>query len=358
VSKNQGYSEALVGNLNKLASEIELGEFRIADIDSQDGGPCWDEYCKGRIGQTVMQVEWFFLENYVYRLLLSSAYLDFFRGGVEDPFKQHKAGALAAGLASLHGFTHSYESCFQSFHELVLGCLWGNQMDLSLTSGELVDAEKGGLLIDNSKRCWEKVFESKEDQSIHVNFILDNCGSELLNDLIMMDFLLKMFPKLTCKIHAKSHPVFVSDATESDVLHHIKVLGKSPVESLSLVGKRLEKSLEQGRLVLYSHEFYTSPLPYWQVPDDLRKEYRDSFTITKGDANYRRLLDDRLWPQTTPFQEAMDYWGTNTTLLSIRTCKAPILVGRSLCDMGKRMESNDWIVDGSTGVICLYSPIK
>ena len=47
--------------------------------------------------------------------------------------------------------------------------------------------------------------------------------------------------------------------------------------------------------------------------------------VTKGDANYRRLLDDRHWPHDTDFAELMSYWPTSVAAL--RTCKSGVLVG-------------------------------
>ena len=51
--------------------------------------------------------------------------------------------------------------------------------------------------------------------------------------------------------------------------------------------------------------FYKS-LAFWQMPVPLRA-YRDQALVTKGDANYRRLLGDRHWAHDTDFAELMGY---------------------------------------------------
>ena len=50
-----------------------------------------------------------------------------------------------------------------------------------------------------------------------------------------------------------------------------------------------------------------------------------ALVITKGDANYRRLLGDRHWAHDTDFAELMGYWPC--ALAALRTCKSGVLVG-------------------------------
>ena len=42
-------------------------------------------------------------------------------------------------------------------------------------------------------------------------------------------------------------------------------------------------------LVLEAPPFYTSPLPFWSMPEELSGQYATcAVVLTKGDANYRR----------------------------------------------------------------------
>jgi hypothetical protein len=72
--------------------------------------------------------------------------------------------------------------------------------------------------------------------------------------------------------------------------------------------------------------------------------------ISKGDANYRRLVGDCHWDPTTPFQIAAGYFPT--TLVALRTLKAELIVGLRQGE-AERFQAQDpaWRVNGKRGVI-------
>lgn len=72
--------------------------------------------------------------------------------------------------------------------------------------------------------------------------------------------------------------------------------------------------------------------------------------ITKGDANYRRLLNDSVWQHNFAFQDVTRYF--ETALLAVRTCKAPIIVGLSATQEQriKKLDEN-FLVNGRYGII-------
>ncbi len=87
------------------------------------------------------------------------------------------------------------------------------------------------------------------------------------------------------------------------------------------LGKRLQASLDDDRLHLQTSFFWTSPLPAWEMPPELRQELaRPGLLISKGDANYRRWLGDRQWPFTTSIQQILAY--RPAPLLLLRVMKA------------------------------------
>ena len=100
-------------------------------------------------------------------------------------------------------------------------------------------------------------------------------------------------------LHAKDRPVFVSDVTEPDLattLQWIEAQGGG-----AMVG-RLTAALNDGRLRLTAPPFYTGPAPFWEMLASLMLAHAAAaLVITKGDANYRRLLGDLHWAHDTPF---------------------------------------------------------
>ncbi len=159
-----------------------------------------------------------------------------------------------------------------------------------------------------------------------VDFLADNAGVELTNDLALADYLLTSEIAQEVRFHLKAHPTFVSDAMGKDLHHTIDFLAGSSSAAIRLHGKRLSSHLESGRLQLSEHFFWNSPLAMWQMPDGLRNELASaSLVISKGDANYRRILGDRHWPYTTPLEKAASYFPC--PLLLLRTLKSEVAAG-------------------------------
>jgi hypothetical protein len=120
--------------------------------------------------------------------------------------------------------------------------------------------------------------------------------------------------------------------------------------------QRLIAYLVNGCLRLTDHPFWTSPLPFWEMPESLREELsRADLLISKGDANYRRLLGDAHWRPTTPFGDVLGY--VPAPLLAIRVCKAEIVVGLR-AEQIEHLDRADpaWLVNGHWGVIQFVKP--
>ena len=112
------------------------------------------------------------------------------------------------------------------------------------------------------------------------------------------------------------------------------------------------QALSDGRLALEDPPFYTSSSPFWDMPDSLRARLGSAaLVITKGDANYRRMLGDLHWAHDTPFTELMDYWPTSVAAL--RTCKSGVLVGvpPEVEAAAAAAHPDKWLVAGLYGVV-------
>jgi len=73
----------------------------------------------------------------------------------------------------------------------------------------------------------------------------------------------------------------------------------------------------------------STALPFWDMPSDVYAAYEQaSLVITKGDANYRRLVGDLHWAHDFGFADLTGaYWPKGTGLAALRTCKSGVLVG-------------------------------
>jgi hypothetical protein len=89
----------------------------------------------------------------------------------------------------------------------------------------------------------------------------------------------------------------------------------------------------------------------WLMPGPLRAELSESeMIISKGDANYRRLLGDRHWPPTTKFADVVGY--SPAPLAALRTQKSEVAIG---LEPGQAEtvagQDSEWLINGRWGVI-------
>jgi hypothetical protein len=184
-----------------------------------------------------------------------------------------------------------------------------------------------------------------------IDFLLDNAGFELVCDLALVDYFLTADWVSSIRLHVKAHPTYVSDAMEKDVHHTIDFLRSQEHSSTKVSGQRLQSHLDSGRLQMRKNYFWTSPLDGWEMPALLRDELSKSdLVISKGDANYRRLLGDRHWSFTTPFGQILSYFPA--PLLALRTLKSELVPG---LQPGQAetigAQDPDWLIDGRWGVV-------
>ena len=340
------------------------------------------------VDKKIDQIDTFLLENLVYRLVLDAT--GYFKPGSPlqglDPFHAHKEEALAAvssggalkKVASVHqsflsdlggGEVQVTKSLsFSSFAAKVCLMLWGNRADLSLSAGEAVSlpkdtpnaatGESGGeggaksapetmLLVDHTEDVWNHV-ESFD----RVALILDNCGLALCTNLVFAEMLLTSGCAEHITLYAKSHPVFVSDATCADVATHVDV-----VAGRLGSGCRLREHLREKRLSVVADPFFTSGHPYREIstaaPELARELSSQDLAIFKGDANYRRLLGERTWSPVTPWVEVVGHFSGTVHTLALRTLKFPLTAGLSPSGItaARAAFGGRWDCKGQCGVI-------
>ncbi|MET7347935.1 damage-control phosphatase ARMT1 family protein [Streptomyces mirabilis] len=310
--------DALLRNATEGVIE-PLGE-RAADREQ------WERWgAEEYVGRSWFDVPFLWSESYFYRQLLEA--VGYFTPGPWkgiDPFRPFKLAELSTPEADeeLAALDPLAERPVEEREEALLhGSLWGNRADLGFrlaaADGESdVDAQ---LVANDSELLWS-LFAGGT-----LCLVADNSGRELIPDLLLIDQLLDHRRVGRALLHVKPYPYYVSDATTADVvdaLRHLTGAKGAAAES----GHRLWAAMADGRLTVRAHPFSCAPLPYADMPDDLRREWAEAdVTLVKGDLNYRRLVGDRRYPATTPFAEPTAYFPG--PVAALRTLKSDVIVG-------------------------------
>ncbi|MFI0537643.1 damage-control phosphatase ARMT1 family protein [Streptomyces sp. WSLK1-3] len=291
-------------------------------------GGAWSEWgIGGFLGQSWFDVPWLWSESYFYRRLLDA--VGYFGDGPWrgiDPFRPSKLAELdspetdqeLAALDELAALPAEERGA-----ALLHGSLWGNRADLGFRLSDQ-DAEGRAavpdLVADDSDRL-----RSLLDGAGTLCLIADNAGRELIPDLLLIAHLLGHDRVERVVLHVKPYPYYVSDATCADVVDALRRLVRAPGQAAAY-GRLLWDAMADGRLDVRAHAFSCAPLPYADMPDDLRTEIGGaSLTVLKGDLNYRRLVGDRWWPASTPFAEVTAHFPG--PVAALRTLKSDVVTG-------------------------------
>ncbi|KAG7665203.1 HRT2 [[Candida] subhashii] len=306
---------------------------------------------------------WLYLECYLYQYInnffLESEWDDFdiFENLKTKTFKQSESGVLELckryeSLANqIKDLGESDDTLKLLFHEFCDISLWGNATDLSLLAGNVtledIKSVQGAevrkkneekILINDLDQAWEWYVNKR--QGSRVDIVLDNSGFELFADLILVLFLLDSKLSKEVHLHCKEIPWFVSDTMPKDFQDLLNQLKDSEFypnihqehpSAIELVYQEIKNYYESGKIIIDHDPFWTLHYNYWDIPkfDQLySKLLKSDLIIFKGDLNYRKLTGDLQWDKTTPFKTAIQQLdGSKLPILSLRTCKADVVVG-------------------------------
>ncbi len=340
--------------LDGLLQEIATGVAPpVEDVFYPEDRVFWKTFLAECAGKRYTDIPFFEAEAYIYYRIIHI--VDYKHSGL-DPFYNLKADSLKPHRAFVEAVASKHMqqvAVFDAayFITLLHAALWGNSADLSQleTNDALVDpALRNNLVIDDSAMLARLLTTAPTKV---VDFVADNAGLELLADLFLIDYLLTTGQVSRVNLHLKAYPTFVSDATIPDVAGHLEILRSFPSDPLTQFANRIESHRDRGGLQLLDHPFWNSPCHFTKLPPAITEGFsRDTILIFKGDANYRRLFEDREWPYTMPLEGMLGY--LNHPCFSIRTLKSEIVLGlsehklRSLFDTDK-----DWLTNGKYGLI-------
>ncbi|WP_240634264.1 MULTISPECIES: damage-control phosphatase ARMT1 family protein [Streptomyces] len=285
----------------------------------------WDAWGRAYFGRSWFDVPFLWAESYFYRQLLEA--VGYFAPGPWqgiDPFRPFKLAEIDTAEADeeLAALDELARQPVEVQEEALLhGSLWGNRADLGfrLSAGE-GDASVDSQLVANDVEMLRSLFTGGA-----LCLVADNAGRELIPDLLLIDHLLLHHRVGRAVLHVKPYPYYISDATTADVIDALRRLTAAKGAAADS-GHRLWSAMTDGRLTVRAHSFSCAPLPYADMPDDLRQDFAAAdVTIMKGDLNYRRLVGDRLRPATTPFAVPTAYFPG--PVAALRTLKSDVIVG-------------------------------
>jgi len=344
-----GYPAAVRQDVEQLASDLE-GDAPVpaprppaADVEG------WRRAHAEHPGATWLGTEWFYAELAFYREL--GRRCRFWETG-RDPFDAAKEEELAGNrpwerLGVALATTGSRE-------ERILGllddALWGNRVDLSYAIAASRARADGDLLVDERAAALPRL--SRPGADVHV--VADNTGTELALDLALVAAVLED-PTARATLHVKLEPVFVSDAMPRDVWRVVDRMRERAGETRRLADA-LAGSFEQGRLHVAPDAFWSGPRFLRGAPAHLREALRAaSMVVVKGDANYRRVVGDALWPPSAPFAAACEPLGA--PIVCLRTMKSDPVLGLPE-GLAERLDATEpgWRIDARRGLVQTYVP--
>ncbi|TAE60738.1 MAG: protein-glutamate O-methyltransferase family protein [Nostocales cyanobacterium] len=371
VIKENNFDQEINQSLEQLATDLKTGYLQPLKPDHGIDIENWHQYIKPYLNQRWIDIPWFVAETYFYRLILNITNY-FIPGKYQnlDPFISQKEQGLEIAIDAIIYLCTQVEKWLKESQQqskpnkssliaLLYFSLWGNRVDLSLWSAfadnrSNFDIEKrlSNILVDDSFAVTKLLTKSDNNR---IDIIVDNAGFELICDLCLVNFLLDSGFANQVILHLKPHPTFVSDAMIKDVQYTQEFLAAGSHPDVKSFSKRLSENLETGKLLLKEDYFWTSPLPFWQLPPSLHDELaKSNLIIVKGDANYRRLLGDLHWDYTTKLADIVTY--LPAPMVALRTLKSEVAAGlkaETLTELAT-LDPN-WLTNGEWGVIQLVN---
>lgn len=373
---------------NELRLELDNAsttKMRYLKFDkSTDGRPAsvvdreereWKEILKPYIDNedTWLSAPWLVTEFYAYRRLIEAiGYYDKTNKDTYlwDPFLIAKRAGLDSSVNSAENMLEKITKLPKTREGVALAAafaLWGNKMDLSIWPADaenssmdvfanILHAADENLLHDDTGKLTEYCEMLRERGDGQIDIIIDNAGFELVTDLALADHLVASGVAQVVTFQLKSHPTFVSDALEKDLLEtveHYAALDKEKFPNAHEAGIRWQKYLKDGKWICHEDNFWVQPSAMWEMPEPLRSDMKErcNLAFVKGDANYRRLLGDRYWDYSAPFQDVIGCYFP-CPVCSLRTLKAEVGCGMAK-DQVERAKGLDeeWMTNGRFGVV-------
>ena len=347
IARNPHYADAIKADLRQLRDDIvEDAPLQLFDPPALDHD-WWRHRFEPHADETWLGTEWFFAEMLLYRRIVAAGRYwttrrDPFRPFKEDEIQSNalrdRVGAALAEDAPLR----------ETIARRILGALWGNRMDLSMQSvfKQGTEAADDDLLRNDAPDVADHLLSGAPGP---VHLLMDNAGTEEAFDLALADTLLQHDVASSVTLHVKMMPVLVSDVIGEDVFRLLDVLERHGGE-LEALARRLHRFIRDDRLHIVPDPIWNTDARLWELPPRLTTPFEEAtLVVVKGDAHYRRIGNDAVWPPDATLDDAVPDFPA--PLLALRTLKSDTLVGVD-ADTVRRLdeEEPDWRTKGTYGV--------
>ena len=237
---------------------------------------------------TWQSARWFVCETYFYRKI--RAIMQTYDGPV-DPFAAQKQSLLDSLQQPFERSVLALMKSESTLSDAISQSLLGNKGDLSLHSvaasiDTLSSASSLVILADQRSEALKLLHSSAR-----VAIILDNCGLELISDLMLAALLLQSDACASVHLLCKKRPVWVSDVLEKDIHQHLEwaqSLKFDDEDSAAANAKFvawIRTCLLTNRLIIVAHDFLSSPEAFDEMCADLVVLFEGcTLAICKGES--------------------------------------------------------------------------
>jgi hypothetical protein len=227
---------------------------------------------------TWLSAPWMVTEFYVYRRLIqATGYWDEDSAGYKfDPFAKQKRAGLESSPGSAEPVLAKIPELPNTSEGIDLAAsiaLWGNKMDLSLWPADakntdidifssILDSASENLLHDDLGKLGDHCDALRKKGGGNVDIIVDNAGFELITDLALAQHLVDSGIAKCVTFQLKSHPTFVSDALEKDLLEHVDhfaSLDAAKYPACRAAGAKWQSFLKDGKWKCHEDNFWVQP---------------------------------------------------------------------------------------------------
>ena len=210
-------------------------------------------------------------------------------GGPVDPFSAQKQSLLDSLRLPFERHVLALFKSEAEISDAISQSLLGNKGDLSLHSvaSSINAVSSAGSLIVLSDQRAEAL--QRLHPTARVAIILDNCGIELISDLMLVVLLLKTHSCASVHLLCKKRPVWVSDVLEKDIHEHLawaqslKFDDEHTASANFEFVARFRTGLLSNQITIVPHEFLSGPEAFDEMPSDLISLFGgSSLVICKG----------------------------------------------------------------------------